>query len=314
MAQSGQYRESEPALSGLLLDPRGDMTEICDAYVIGYIRTYRLSQADRLLKAWLADSPRQPRALLLRAKMQIDLLNWKSAEQDLREVLAAVPEHAEAADLLAGVFLKQKQPEAALQILPVAVKDRRTRLSARLREVECYRLQGQSEAARRLLPIILDEFPDSMQAHLDLGTLESDAGEFEPAARELERARELAPTSPDVRYALAIALRGCGRETEAKEHFEYVTRAREAVTEAMNLRSKVEQNPADAELRCQIGTAFLDYGQTERGLVWLQSALDVNPRLASAHERLARYYAIRAKDSEEFSKLAIAHHQLAAPP
>jgi tetratricopeptide (TPR) repeat protein len=314
MAQSGQFHNAEAALPGLLTDPRGDMTDICDAYVTGFIRTYRLGEAERLLRAWLADAPQDPRALLLRGKMNIDRLDWKAAEEDFRGVLTRVPEHAEAADFLAGVLLKQKQPEAALDVLPIAVKDPRTHLSASLREVECYRIQGQDAAARQRLQSILKEFPDNMQAHLELGSLESDAGSFESALVELERARELAPNSPEVRYPLAIALRRLGRGKEAKPHFDFVTRAREAVVAAMKLRNDVAKNPGDAELRCRIGTTLLDYGQTERGLVWLQSALDVNPRLVSAHQRLADYYESRADESEDFAKLALTHRKLASPP
>ena len=313
-AQSGQLGTAEPALAAMLVDPRGDMTDICEAYVVGYIRNYRLPQAERLLTAWLADSPRQPRALLLRAKMQIDLLNWKAAEEDLRVVLSTVPDHAEAADILAGVLLKQKKAEAALKVLPVAIKSPRMRLSAQLREVECHRIQGHAEAARNLLTSILKEHPENVQAHLELGTLESDLNNFAAAVIELEQARQLAPTVPDVRYALAIALRGAGREAEAKEHFDFVIRAREALAEAMNLRPTVEQKPRDAELRCKIGTTLLDYGQTDRGLVWLQSALDVDPRLTSAHQRMADYYESRAKESDEFAALAVEHRKLGSIP
>ena len=314
LAQSGQFRDAEPALPNLLMDSRGDMADICEAYVIGYIRTYRLNQAERLLAAWLADSPQHPRALLLRAKMQIDLLNWKAAEQDLGRVLDSVPEHADAADILAGVLLKQKQPEAALKVLPVAVRDPRSRLSALLREVECHRIQGDEKVARQRLESILKEYPDSMQAHLELGCVESDLGAFEAAIEELEQARKRAPNSPEVRYALAIALRGGGREAEAKEEFAYVTRAREGVAEAMNLRGKVAQNPGDADLRCRIGTLLLDYGQTDRGLVWLQSVLDVNPQHTDAHRRLALYYENRKDESDEFAKLASDHRKFATAP
>jgi Tfp pilus assembly protein PilF len=289
------------------------MVEICEAFVTGYIRTYRLNDAERLLIAWLKDSPNQPRALLLRAKLQIDLQNWKSAEKDLRHILSEVPKQAEAADLLAGVLLKQKAPEAALSVLPVAIADPSTSLSARLRQAECYQILGDDPAAEKVLLSVVQEHPDTVQAHLKLGTLKSDAGNFEAAVDELEKALRLAPQSPDVRYALAIALRGAGKDAEAKEHFEYSTRAQEAIARAMNLRDKVLQNPGDAELRCQIGTLLLDHGQTDRGLVWLHSAIEVNPRLTSAHERLADYYASREGESDEFAKLAAAHRKLATP-
>lgn len=313
-AQSGQLGSTEPALSAMLVDPRGDTTDICEAFVVGYIRNYRLPQAEQLLAAWLADSPQQPRALLLRAKMQIDLQNWNAAEGDLRRVLSSVPEHAEAADILAGVLLKQKQAEAALKVLPIAIKDSRTRLSARLREIECHRIKGEGNVARNLLTSILNEFPDNVQALLELGTIDSDVGKFELAVVPLKRAQVLAPNSPEVRYALAIALRGSGHEDEAKEHFDFVIRAREAVAEVMNLRSTVEQRPRDAELRYRIGKTLLDYGQEARGVVWLQSALDVNSALIPAHERLADYYESRAKESDEFAKLAIEHRKLASMP
>lgn len=313
LAQSGQFHEVESALATLLTDPRGDSDAICEAFVMGYIRTYRIKQAELLLKAWLADSPRQPRALFLRAKVQVEQFNWKGAEEDLRGVLAAVPEHASAADLLAGVLLKLKQPRAALDVLPVALKDPETRLSARLREVECLRIQGEPDVVRQLLQSILKEYPDSMEALLDLGSLESEAGNFEAALVWLQQAVKLAPQSPDVRYALAIALRGAGRTQEAKEHFDYVTRARDALTQVLELRDKLDGKPADGPLRCRIGATLLEYGQPERGLVWLQSALDVNPRLTEAHQRLAEYYESRAQESEVFAKMALEHRRMSSP-
>lgn len=40
---------------------------------------------------------------------------------------------------------------------------------------------------------------------------------------------------------------------------------------------------------------------------WLNSVLDLDPRNADAHRRLADYYAGRADDSPEFSELARQH-------
>ena len=49
LAQTGQLSKAEPHLPKLLIDAREDGPEICEAFVRGYLDTFRLDRAFELL-------------------------------------------------------------------------------------------------------------------------------------------------------------------------------------------------------------------------------------------------------------------------
>jgi tetratricopeptide (TPR) repeat protein len=82
LAQSGQLRRAEPQLARLLSDDRDDPTDVCEAFVIGYMRSQRQANALHLIDGWLADAPQDFRPYLYRARIYRVSEELKQAEAD----------------------------------------------------------------------------------------------------------------------------------------------------------------------------------------------------------------------------------------
>ncbi len=311
LAQSGQMQSAEPALAGLLVDPQDDVAEICEAFATGFLKNYRRNDALRLLEAWVNDQPNNPRARMIRAKLDIEIQQWAGATDHLEKVLQARPAQTEAAYLLAGVLLQQKLPERALIWLARAENDSRFRTPAQVQRVAALRMLTRYDEAEKLASMLLERDADEPSVLFEAGKLESDVGNYSRAIEHLDHARRIDPNSSEVRYALGVALRGAGRGDEAKPHFQFVAQARERLALALRRQDDVAKDPQDVEARCEIGSIYLDYGQPEKGILWLNSALQYDPQCQTAHQCLARYYESRSHESTEMAALARKHLALA---
>jgi len=91
LAQSGQMREAEPHLRQLLLDPGEDGQEICESYVIGYLRNRQLWKAMPLIDVWQAEFPGDPQPHALRGAQLQEAEQWQDAIAEYQKVLEWTP-------------------------------------------------------------------------------------------------------------------------------------------------------------------------------------------------------------------------------
>jgi hypothetical protein len=60
-----------------------------------------------------------------------------------------------------------------------------------------------------------------------------------------------------------------------------------------------------------MGSGMLEYGSVTEGLMWLQSALQIDANHRPTHQSLAEHYQERAVEGEEFRVLALHHRRMA---
>jgi tetratricopeptide (TPR) repeat protein len=303
-AQAGQLREAEPHLQQLLMDPQDDASEICAAYVNGFYLMNRYPDALRLIEPWIADFPNEPQAFLMRGKILRALQNFKAAETDLRRAFELAPHDGAAGCELAGVLLDLKQPAEALEVYRRCDGAGTVRARVRIGQAECLRMLGESDQARAILQDLLAAEPRPAEAIFELGQLELEAGHYEAAVRALQEAHRKLPRDLKIRYALANALRSAGQTREAAAEFAFVTVAQAALSRANSLIDEVAAHPDRVEARAEVGRIFLKYADPNSGLVWLQGALNYDPRHRPSLEALAAYYEGRAAERPEFKELA----------
>lgn len=316
LAQAGQLREAEPHLPGLLTDPEEDAAEICEAYVTGFIRGHRADQAAALLDVWAADFPDDPLPWLMRGKLLIELSQWPQAEQALEKARSLRPDDPEAAYYLASVFVERRRLPEALELYErsaTAAEDDEARGRALIGQVRCLRTLGRSEDARRVTEEILRKSPGNRDALIELGRLEADAGNFDEAVAALGKADARSHPDIEVRYAWAGALRGAGRVDDARAEFERVGKAQTELARATGLVNRVLKSPADVDARYEAGRIFLEYGEPEKGLIWLQSVLNYAPAHGPTCRLLADYYRRRSADDPRFAELARFYAEKAGP-
>jgi tetratricopeptide (TPR) repeat protein len=80
--------------------------------------------------------------------------------------------------------------------------------------------QGRFQEAIPILEEVLKEFPDFVEAHIQLGRVLLEQGQTDAAIFHLERAVALAPKSSQAHLLLAKAYARAGRAAEAQPHFE----------------------------------------------------------------------------------------------
>jgi tetratricopeptide (TPR) repeat protein len=104
-----------------------------------------------------------------------------------------------------------------------------------------------------------------------------------------------------------------GRLEEATEHFEYASQAAAATAEANQQISRLSDEPSNIELRYEIGAAHLNFGNTEDGLMWLMSVLELDPNHQASHRQLADYYQRKVVSEPKFIAALQRHRALAGP-
>lgn len=92
-AQSGQMMFAHRHRAQLLLDPRGDTEEICEAYVLGYISIQHFDEATRLIESWSADYPDNAEPHYLKGLMLAEENKLNLAEASFRKALELSSNH-----------------------------------------------------------------------------------------------------------------------------------------------------------------------------------------------------------------------------
>ena len=307
LAQAGQLAEAEPHLEQLLIDVGNDGAEICEAFVSGFDLNHRIEEALQWTVPWIADYPNDPQPHVRQGKIHAVTQRHKQAERDFRRALELDPDFSDAAYELGEVLLTSNNPQSALQFFQRCRSgriDTEKRLLAQIGEAQCLKRLGDSNRAYESLAEVLKANPDHPKALLEMGRLQTERGLHKDGLRYLRLAFGRNSGDVEVRYALAIALRGTGKIEEARSHFEYATKARRALLQASQLRIEVAKNPSNVEARSKIGKIYLEYGLPESGIVWLQSVLNYQPHHRATLQALAEYYEKRAAENPDFAKLA----------
>jgi len=139
-----------------------------------------------------------------------------------------------------------------------------SRLSYLLRE------KGDLEGAIQILQAGLEREPDDVDLVAVLGAYLNEAGRSREAVRLLAVYAERASPEFDVLNAYGVALAGAGRPGEALSAF----------------RRALELDPSDAMTHVNIATVHLMARDHARARSELLAALEINPRLARAHNAL----------------------------
>lgn len=289
LAQSGQMTESEPHLPELLGDPQDDAHEICEAYSSGYFRLHRYGDATNMLDAWLADYPENSYALLLRARVLRYLHSYHEAEKDLRTAVAISPRLTEAHLELAEVLRETKRPEEALPHYDKCLGHAKVAIRARIGRCISLKMLGQTEQAREQLVQVVAEHPDQAYAVYELGLLELEAGDAKSAVEHLERVKEIDPTNLEARNGLAQALQMSGRQKDAEVELALVDEGWRVSQKMQALADKSRANPADVDVRFEIGQILFQLGREAEGASWLQSVVEISPSHTGARRMLDAY-------------------------
>jgi tetratricopeptide (TPR) repeat protein len=195
-----------------------------------------------------------------------------AAEELLDEILATEPRHGQALSALGQVYMRQGRREEAREIAP------------RARDAALYNLFSDP-----LMDEVVREEASSVLLW-ERAKAFFDTGDYEQAARGLERVVRLRPSNPDVHHQLGVAYGHLGRLDRARPHLERVvaldgTRVaphrqlallhleQDRPAEAVPLLERVlELDPADREAGWLLGRALIGSGDLEAAIAAFAAA------------------------------------------
>lgn len=148
-----------------------------------------------------------------------------SGKTEFESLLTRYPDAPEL-HYLFGESLLNADPDQALVQWKREIEISPKHVHARLQIAFEYLKRGDSEAAAIYAREAASIDPESFAAHNALGRSLVNSGEVEQGVSELERARDLAPNSPETRIALASAYAKIGRPNDAKREREEFVRLR----------------------------------------------------------------------------------------
>lgn len=321
-AMSGDLQTLERQLPSLLIDGT-DAGEICEAYVLGCLMSYRLADASAVIQVWLADFPEASKARFLLGRLHEHREDLNEAAREYS--LASDLNHGPSAYALAGVMAEQHELEAAV------IQAGRARdllydpqpghvLLARL-----HRLQGKLDEAVKFLSLATQSTPESaaiawkvagVPASDAISEVDAERGEIELARKNYtaaETAFRLALKKSPQRWrlqnGLATALRLQGQLDEAAEHLARFREATHALNECGSLVDKLRTDPDDLGARMQVAKALLHHVSQDQGLVWLRSVLQYDPSHQEAHRLLHEFYRDHSSENPEFQRLSEFHEK-----
>ncbi len=285
-AQTGRLREALPHLSELLLDPRADGMDICEAYVQGYFTNLRVHEATQLLDVWQSQYPADAKPYFMRGYMMQSIGDRKASAAAYREGLRRAPHNSLMRCQLAEVLMEQQKFEEAGQQIHLCMKRQPDAPEVLFTQARWRFDQGKAGEAAAGLRRILSRSPNDFKALRMLGEVELARGNFKQALQPVAEAVRLRPYDTTAHNTLGSVLRSLGRMAEAKPHLDYVAEAEESLTRMERQLREVVDQPDNVELRYEIGMTLLQYGSPEDGSKWLRTVLDLQPDHQGARQAL----------------------------
>ena len=142
-----------------------------------------------------------------------------------------------------------------------------------------YLRKGLSDSALASFGQALEENPYITEAHMGMGDIYRDYGDYELASRAYERATDVDPTNFDAHYYLALMRQLLGQVQEAI---------------ATYLRA-LAINPRSFEANRDIASAYLQAGQTALAVRYAERATELDPNSQEAWTNLAAAYSLQGR-------------------
>jgi type IV pilus assembly protein PilF len=275
---------------------------VLEALVRGYLQAHRLVEALSLTRPLLRHDPRHVQAHVWRGEIWDRLHDYAQAEESFRLALEAAPGRDDVRLRWAESLVGLGQPDHALAPLEDLCRRQPGNGRALFALAKCQHLLGRLEEARRLLDMLLAVDSRDPPPLVERGRVALGLGRPAEAEGFLRKALALAPQNQEANYSLFLCLQQQGKPDEAQEFRKRADQIGAAVQRLGALTEKAMHTPNDLALRCEMGQLFLQIGQDDEGLGWLNGVLRDVPQHPVASRALADYHARAGKRKVETRK------------
>jgi tetratricopeptide (TPR) repeat protein len=307
-----RFDEATRTLDSLTQDPQVALIARTKLAMIAYDRNRR-ADAHRQIDAVLKEQPKNPTALLIKARFAIAESRSDEALQLLQQAIAAEP-GAAAPHYYAGLLymesnrmddaaaafgealrLNPQLDAAHLQLARVNLARGNAAQSAqmsrqvlskvpadpmsRLVLVDSLLAQGDVAAAERELRPLESNFPNAAPVHVRRGRVVARQGDMERARKSFARAHELEPKSVDALSGLVAADLAANRMNDARARIE----------------KQLVVSPADARLLLLAGNVYVAAGDLAKAEAVTLRAVGAAPSVLAGYDLLGRIYLLQGK-------------------
>jgi tetratricopeptide (TPR) repeat protein len=302
------------------LEQHPDIADVRSNLGAAYVQLGRLEKAiseyERALAVGNATDP-------VAVRFNLALAHYKTrqipeATQALERVLAAQPDHKNAALLLSNCYLSMGENQKVIDLLtPLQEAHRADRALAYLLGTALLR-EGELERGERLIDVILSQ-GDSAEARFMLGTAHLERGDSKGAADEFRRAVALNPELPSLHAFLGKSLSDISQADEAADCFRkeleinpndfdsnlhlgmHLQKAEQDYEGALeHYRRALQARPGSPDARYQIGLVYLLTDRRDEALEIIEGVVKDVPDFLEGHATLTRlYYRLKRRDDAE---------------
>jgi tetratricopeptide (TPR) repeat protein len=317
-AQIGQFDDDmESKINAWILEGGSDTREICAAYANGLAASSRFEEATRILEAWSADYPSDPRPNFRLGRILEHQRRKEDALEQYRVASTKDPHYIPAIYSYGRLLFDQRKVDEALAVFE-ACPNADSLIPVQVSIAVCKKTQSKLSEAKQILQRVLKTPVDTIRqsyrqlqepverfvAAAELGKIESDEGNFEEAKKWLEKAIAFNSRDMEARYSYAVALRGLGEKEQSDKEFDYVKRTRDALASVNVYWDRVQSNPRDTEARLKLAKTFLEHESVRNGLYWLKSIQAYEPENAEVAALLEQYADEAAADQATMNQAA----------
>ncbi|MFN3150303.1 tetratricopeptide repeat protein [Bremerella sp.] len=185
------------------------------------VSTEQLRQeGDQVIAELLAQYPSAAAPRKIAARYAQDTRRFSEAGSHWQEVLKFEPQSLEAHAALAGLAIKNGQPQEAVDRLLPRLRPQSPHPQVYLQIIRGLQQAGQLDRAGQISAAAIEAFPqdsDLLQAAAEVNT---QSGALEVAKEQFQKALELNPSNPSIHFRLAGVYRRLGMNELADEHQE----------------------------------------------------------------------------------------------
>ncbi|MCP3850483.1 MAG: PEP-CTERM system TPR-repeat protein PrsT [Gammaproteobacteria bacterium] len=231
--------------------------------------------------------------------------NYTAAEQFVSQSLSINPDNPSTLQLKAKLANINQESEQALKIYNKLIEKAPDNLTYRLERAATYAIKKQSKEAKADLKIILDRYDNHPQANFIKAQLLLQEKDFSGAQEASQKVVNIAPKHMPAAFILSAANFALKNYNQAEEYLTIYLGSNPANLKAQNLLANVylsqgkakqsllilegipeKQREKDPLLLVTLGGAYIQDGQTEKGLVQLNKAQALAPNNQEIKKRL----------------------------
>jgi tetratricopeptide (TPR) repeat protein len=299
LARLGRFAEAEPILLDLYEPDKNPDPTVDEALARVYLMTYRLKQAEQVIKNWIRHAPRDGRPFLWLTeydrRMEVD--NSEALQRHYREALDRNPDLDAARLGLAETLRKShRNSEAAIEFDKYLARHEADAVAlsgAGRNDLE----RGDQDSAISRLDRALALDPHDLGALKGRAEIDAARGEPKKALERLSMVLEFDRFDTEALYGRGRIRMVLGDSAGAAQDLDLFKRYKNDHVELLKLRGQLLENPNKNTLRSMVAAWMFAHGRDGDGLGWAAAVLASDPDDAAANSLMAEYYSKRPKEA-----------------